>query len=253
MADSPFATFRTDPAKALAQFVRIFSSTGGEITFSAARGRLCVGDGVHLPQLICGFHTVRAHYFEQRGDAFVERLLAGILPVALESDEVLKSFTSPFSGNETAPALSPYLRAYLHCPERGTLRADPASGEPTSGSIWSGDHLQPFQPEWSHASGVGWVNYTNPHELLGKTWADSYRFRFSLEALAQTGTASVPSVYAYSGESPAPSWLEAPDGYQAFWQAYGQKCRSPAEVPDSILKSTRSTMPSLYEDPQTWK
>lgn len=253
MNELTLASIAKDPALALEQFVRIFARCDGQLSFSAARGILSVGDGSALPTSVCGFHSVRAHFFERREECFIERLLAGIIPVSLETQTVLSSFESPFTGAQTTPHLSPYLRAYCHCPHRGTLRADPVTGLAQGESIWAGAHLQPFAPEWSEASGVGWVNYTNPHELLGKTWSDCYRFRFALSDLLGDAAPSVPSVYAYMGESPAPQWLDAPAGSQAFWQAYGVKCQTIDALPKDILASTQATMPALYDDPDTWK
>jgi hypothetical protein len=87
---------------------------------------------------------------------------------------------------------------------------------------------------------------------MGKTWSDAYRFRFALPQITREEVASVPSTYAYSGESPAPAWVGAPAGYQAFWQAYGVKCLAVEDIPDDIRKSALETMPALFEGKESW-
>jgi len=232
-----------NPQAELETFVKIFGRCDGKMSWSAAKGSLFLNRPGNLPEKIYPFISIRAHTFTRHQDGFIEDLLAAILVTKPCGSTLLEAHTTR-DGTVHDIRPFPYRQSYFHCPNSGTHRVDAETRDVTLASIWSAGHLAPFSLEWSAASGIGWANYVNPHERMGGTWSDCYRFRFDLSDLNEDDRAFIPSTYGYVGESPAPPWL-GENGAQALWQAWGAKFENPDDIPEDIRGLAVAAIPDL--------
>jgi hypothetical protein len=232
------------PAQQLDHLVRVFGRNDGKASWSAASGTMSVLQEHGLPTPSHPFVSVRAHRFVRHEDGFIEELVAAILVLEKDGASLLREHVDE-QGNRHEVKPFPYRQSYFHCPLTGTHRVDQASGKITVGSIWSAQHLAPFAIEWTAATGIGWATYVNPHERMGGTWSDCYRFRFPLAEI-EGDQPFVSSTYGYLGESPAAPWLGR-KGAQSLWQAFGVKCISPEAIPSAIRRPVAMAVPELID------